>query len=67
MTADDTQVYTVPEISCDHCRRAIEQHVGPVAGVRSVTVDVEAGLVTVTGGDPAAIEAAIGAAGYAVA
>ncbi len=60
----DTRTYNVPDISCDHCKQAIETHVGPVNGVRSVGVDVEAKTVTVTGGDPAAIEAAIDQAGY---
>jgi copper chaperone len=59
--------YTVPGISCDHCKRAIEAKVSAVGGVDAVTVDVETKLVTVTGGDPAAVEAAIAAAGYAVA
>lgn len=60
----DTRTYTVPDISCDHCKRAIEDHVGPVAGVEIVTVDVDAKTVTVTGGDPSAIETAIAEAGY---
>jgi len=60
----DTHTYSVPGISCDHCRRAIEDQVSPLAGVTTVAVDIEAKTVAVSGGDPSAIEAAIGAAGY---
>jgi len=60
----DTRTYTVPDISCDHCKRAIEDHVIPLDGVETVTVDIDAKTVTVTGGDASAIEAAIVDAGY---
>ena len=62
-----THTYTVPGISCDHCKHAIENEVGIVAGVSGVDVDVDAKLVTVSGGDDAAIRAAIDTAGYDVA
>ena len=62
----DTRTYTVPDISCDHCKRAIEDHVSPLDGVATVTVDVDAKTVTVTGGDPNSIETAIADAGYAI-
>ena len=61
-----THTYSVPGISCDHCRRAIEHEVTAVADVTGVDVDVEAKLVTVDGGDDAAIRAAIDEAGYDV-
>ncbi len=63
-----TRQYSVPEISCGHCRTAIEGEVTPVDGVTSVHVDVDAKLVTVEG-DAAddAIRAAIEEAGYEVA
>jgi copper chaperone len=63
----DTRSYSVPDISCDHCKRAIEDRVTPLAGVDTVTVDIDNKTVTVTGGEPAAIEAAIADAGYAIA
>jgi len=63
----EPHVYVVPEISCDHCKSAIEERVAPVEGVQSVVVDVDAKQVTVTGGDAVDVEAAITAAGYAVA
>jgi len=59
--------YSVPGISCDHCKRAIEGEVTGVADVVSVDVDIEAKQVTVTGGDDAAIRAAIDDAGYDIA
>ena len=62
-----THTYTVPGISCDHCKHAIESEVGTVAGVSKVDVDVDAKLVTVAGGDDQAIRAAIDTAGYDVA
>ena len=61
-----TYSYTVPDISCDHCKRAIESHVRPLDGVETVTVDVAAKTVTVTGGQAGAIESAIVDAGYAI-
>ncbi len=61
-----TRTYTVPGISCDHCKRAIETEVSTVADVASVEVDVDAKLVTVTGGDDSGIRAAIDDAGYDV-
>jgi copper chaperone CopZ len=36
----DRVVLTVPEISCEHCQRAIEGALGKEAGVSSVRVDV---------------------------
>jgi copper chaperone len=62
-----THTYSVPGISCDHCKRAIETEVSGVATVESVDVDVAAKLVTVVGGDDAAIRTAIDDAGYDIA
>ena len=59
-----TLVYSVPEMSCDHCVAAINDAVGPLDGVESVAVDLDAKTVTVVGGDRAAIETAIDDAGY---
>jgi copper chaperone len=64
-----TLSYSVPGVSCEHCRQAIEGEVSQVQGVESVEVDLDAKTVTV-GGDPldeVAIVAAIDAAGYEVA
>lgn len=62
------QTYSVPGISCGHCKTAIEGEVAKVAGVTAVTVDIEAKTVQVDGtADDAAIRAAIDDAGYDVA
>lgn len=63
-----TRTYSVPGISCDHCKHAIEGELAKVAGVASATVDVAAKTVTVEGdaGDDA-IRAAVAEAGYEVA
>jgi copper chaperone len=66
-TSELIRTYSVPGISCDHCKRAIESEVGAVVGVDAVDVDIDGKLVTVTGGDDAAIRAAIDDAGYDVA
>ena len=63
-----TLTYNVPDISCDHCRHAIEGEVSHVHGVTSVEVDVKGKTVTVSGKplDQHAIVAAIDEAGYEV-
>ncbi len=62
-----TRTYAVPGVSCDHCKQSIESEVSTVDGVVAVEVDVEAKLVTVSGGDDAAIRTAIDDAGYDIA
>lgn len=61
--------YTVPGMSCGHCRAAITAELEPIPGVRSVDVDLDAKRVTVTGAelDDAALRTAIDEAGYDVA
>jgi copper chaperone len=61
--------YSVPGVSCGHCRSAITAEVAMVAGVSSIDVDVDAKRVTVAGKqlDDEAIRAAIDEAGYDVA
>ncbi len=58
--------YSVPGVSCEHCRAAIAGEVEHVPGVTSVEVDLAAKRVTVTGSglDDAALRAAIDEAGY---
>ena len=62
-----TRTYSVPGISCDHCKHAIESEVGAVAGVSHVAVDVDAKSVTVEGGEDVDIRTAIDTAGYDIA
>lgn len=42
----------VPNISCGHCVRAIENELGDLAGVRKVVASQETRLVTVEWEDP---------------
>jgi copper ion binding protein len=59
----------VPDISCGHCKAAIEDAVAQVPGVTAVEVDVASTSVRVDrteNADVAAIEAAIVDAGYTV-
>jgi copper chaperone len=63
----NARTYSVPGISCDHCKHAIETEVGAVADVSEVVVDIDAKSVRVQGGDDAAIRAAIDEAGYDIA
>ncbi len=63
-----SQVYDVPDISCDHCKHAIEAEVGRVAGVTGVEVDVTSKTVAVEGNASGeAVRDAIATAGYDVA
>lgn len=65
-TASD-RAFSVPAISCDHCKSAIESSVAGVAGVEAVEVDVAARSVAVRGGHDEDVVAAIRDAGYEVA
>ena len=58
--------YSVPGVSCDHCRAAIADEVGSLDGVREVVVDLDAKRVVVRGErlDDDAVRAAIEDAGY---
>lgn len=62
----ETMTYTVPGMTCDHCRRAVSAEVGSVGGVAGVEVDLDTKLVTVTGEglDDRQLRAAIEEAGY---
>ena len=62
----DVATYTVPEMSCGHCKASVTREVSAVAGVHSVDVDLGTKLVTVTGEnlDDNALRAAIEEAGY---
>jgi copper chaperone len=60
--------YRVPEMSCQHCKSAIESSLAGVAGVDTVEVDLSTLEVTVTGAaSDGELRAAIEDAGYEVA
>lgn len=58
--------YSVPDVSCEHCRAAITAGVEELNGVASVEVDLDARRVAVAGHelDDTAVRAAIERAGY---
>jgi copper chaperone len=67
----ETISYTAPDISCDHCRRAVEESVGSLPGVQAVQVDIPSKRVEVRY-DPAQvstdqIESTLEEEGYPVA
>lgn len=41
------KLLTVPNISCEHCERAIKKALEPLAGVESVRIDIPAHIVSV--------------------
>jgi copper chaperone len=65
----DQRTYSVPGVSCEHCRAAITEELQQVPGVRVVDVDLEVKRVSIQGAelDDAALLAAIAEAGYDVA
>jgi copper chaperone CopZ len=58
--------YSVPDMSCDHCKAAVTTALTDVSGVESVDVDLGGKVVTVSGEslDDVALRAAIADAGY---
>ena len=62
----ETRTYTVPGMSCGHCKAAVTEELQGVAGVQSVDVDLDTKVVTVTGDplDDTVLRAAIEEAGY---
>ena len=61
------RVFNVPDISCDHCKRSIEEALSAVPELDSVVVTVERREVEVAGAaSDDTIIAAIGLAGYDV-
>lgn len=62
--------YRVPEISCEHCVRAITNELTSVPGIEVVNIDIPSKLVTVRHADDVTDEqivATIAEAGYEVA
>jgi copper chaperone len=47
MSSMTQSVLSVPDISCEHCARAITNALTPVAGVERVAVDIPGKSVTV--------------------
>ena len=63
-----SRTYSVPGISCGHCKAAIEGELAPLDGVESALVDIDAKTVTVMGEiTEVDVRAAVNEAGYEVA
>jgi copper chaperone len=62
------RTYEVSGMTCDHCRRAVEDEVRAVPGVTAVAVDLAGGTVRVEGdADERLVREAVAEAGYTVA
>ena len=62
----ETLVYSVPGMSCGHCKDAITAEVGTLPNVAELDVDLDMKLVRISGEnlDDSALVAAIDEAGY---
>ena len=67
--AEQTREYRVQGMTCAHCVAAVTEEVQQVAGVHDVIVDLDTGLLAVSGQeiDDQAIASAVVEAGYALA
>jgi copper chaperone CopZ len=54
-------IYTVPNISCEHCVHTIKMELGELPGVKTVEADAETKKVTITYEPPATPEIIEGA------
>ena len=64
----DHRTYTVSGMTCGHCVLSVEEEVSEIAGVESVTVDLDSGRLEVGGTalSDDAVRAAVAEAGYEV-
>ena len=64
----EERTYQVDGMTCGHCRMAVMEEVGALAGVEEVAVDLASGRMVVRGEalDDDAVAAAVDEAGYAV-
>lgn len=62
----ETITYTVPDMTCGHCKASVREELSSVEGVAEVDVDLKTKLVVVRGEalDDRALRAAIAEAGY---
>ena len=64
----ESRTFPVVGMTCDHCVAAVAAEVGAVAGISTVSVDLQGASLTVTGEriDAQVIAAAVDGAGYAL-
>ncbi|MCO5176802.1 MAG: heavy-metal-associated domain-containing protein [Thermomicrobiales bacterium] len=64
------KTFLVPDVSCEHCVRAITNELSQIDGVENVTVDIPTKIVTVRAADSvtdATLVAGLSEAGYDIA
>jgi len=64
------KTFLVPDVSCEHCVRAITNELSQIEGVENVAVDIPTKIVTVRADDSvtdATIVAGLSEAGYDIA
>ncbi|APT93463.1 transporter [Corynebacterium phocae] len=63
------KIYTVKGMTCAHCEKSVQEEVGEITGVSSVTANATTGKVTVEGTDfnDEQVAEAIREAGYELA
>ncbi|GIU90971.1 MAG: hypothetical protein KatS3mg010_2070 [Acidimicrobiia bacterium] len=69
MTANPTRTYRVVGMTCGHCVSSVRSEVAKVPGVEQLDVDLESGLLTLTGRAEVAdedVRAAVEEAGYEI-
>jgi copper chaperone len=60
-------IFTVPDMSCDHCRMRIEKSLSGLGGIESIKIDITKKTVEITGtAAEHEIEERIRNAGYSV-
>jgi copper chaperone CopZ len=64
----DRRTYTVSGMSCSHCVAAVSESVQAIPGAEAVTVELDTGLLAVSGPDidDAEVRAAVEQAGYSL-
>ena len=63
-----SRTYVAPDISCDHCKNAIENGLNELTGITEAVVDVQARSIRVVGDvDDATLRSALDDLGYPVA
>ncbi len=63
----EISTWTVSGMTCGHCVASITEEIGELAGVETVEVVLQSGMVTVSSAEPlerAAVEKAVTEAGY---
>jgi copper ion binding protein len=69
MSETGGRTFSVSGMTCAHCVAAVSESVGALPGIEAVSVDLEAGAVTIHGSDVRedAVRGALESAGYALA